>query len=121
MKTSGPAIDLNASSSRMILVLVRGTKGFFSTVLKTCIPSFGSGCREHKDKSCYICERKMIYAQVALGKTMMSKEAMPESNHGLLGFSSITGSPQCTENLKYVIYNGKQAYPLFVITYKIRR
>lgn len=83
----------------------------------------GQGCKEHSDKSCYVCERKMIYAQVALGKSHTSKEAMPDCAHGPPKFSSVTGSPESTENLlypEYVIYNGDQAYPLFVITYKIK-
>lgn len=83
----------------------------------------GQGCKEHSDKSCYICERKMIYAQVALGKSHTSKEAMPDCAHGPPKFSSVTGSPESTDNLlypEYVIYNGDQAYPLFVITYKIK-
>jgi tankyrase len=84
---------------------------------------FGQGCKEHKDKSCYVCERKMIYAQVALGKSLISKEAMPDCAHAPPGYSSVTGLPEVTEDLvypEYVIYNGDQAYPLFVITYRIK-
>lgn len=83
----------------------------------------GQGCKKHSDKSCYICERKLIYAQVALGKYFTSREAMPEIAHAPPKFSSVVGRPESTENLlypEYVIYNGDQAYPLFVITYKIK-
>lgn len=83
---------------------------------------WGQGCQEHKDKSCYICERKMVYAQVALGRALVSKEAMPDCAHAPPGYSSVTGTPETTENLvypEYVIYSGDQAYPLFVIRYKI--
>lgn len=83
---------------------------------------WGQGCQEHRDKSCYICERKLIYAQVALGRSLVSKEAMPDCAHAPPGYSSVTGSPESTENLvypEYVIYNGDQAYPLFVIRYRI--
>jgi tankyrase len=84
---------------------------------------FGQGCKEHKDKSCYVCERKMIYAQVALGKSLISKEAIPDCAHAPPGYSSVAGLPEATDGLvypEYVIYNGDQAYPLFVITYKIK-
>lgn len=84
---------------------------------------FGNGCKEHKDKSCYVCERKVIYAQVALGKSLVSKEAIPDSAHAPPGCHSVTGSPETTDGLvypEYVIYNGDQAYPLFVITYRIK-
>lgn len=83
---------------------------------------WGQGCKDHRDKSCYICERTLIYAQVALGRSLVSKEAMPKCAHAPPGYSSVTGSPESTENLvypEYVIYNGDQAYPLFVIRYRI--
>lgn len=85
---------------------------------------FGQGCQIHQDKSCYICERKMVYAQVALGRSLMSREAIPDCAHAPPGFSSVTASPESTKDLKYpeyVIYNGDQAYPLFVITYRIKK
>jgi len=84
---------------------------------------FGQGCPKHRDKSCYLCERKMIYAQVALGKSFVSEQAMPKLSHPPPGFWSVSGEPGITEDLKYpeyVIYNGEQAYPLYVITYRIK-
>lgn len=84
---------------------------------------WGQGCQEHTDKSCYKCERKMIYAQVALGRSLISKEAMPDCAHAPPGYSSVTGLPESTENLiypEYVIYSGDQAYPSYVITYRIK-
>lgn len=84
---------------------------------------FNQGCPKHKDKSCYICERKMIYAQVALGESFVSPQAIPNLSHPPPGFWSVSGEPGVTEGLKYpeyVIYNGEQAYPLFVITYRIK-
>jgi len=85
---------------------------------------WGQGCQDHMDKSCYVCERKMIYAQVSLGRSLVSKEAMPDCAHAPPGYSSVTGSPESTDNLvypEYVIYSGDQAYPLFVISYKIKQ
>lgn len=84
---------------------------------------FNSGCYEHDDKSCYICERKMIYAQVALGKSLQAKQAMPDCSHAPPGHSSVSGDPQNIEDLahpEFVIYKGEHAYPLFVITYRIK-
>lgn len=80
------------------------------------------GCKLHNNKSCYVCERKMIMAQVALGRSLISKEAMPTCAHAPPGYSSVTGSPESTDNLvypEYVVYNGDQAYPLYVIKYRI--
>lgn len=85
---------------------------------------WGQGCKVHQNKSCYICERKMILAQVLLGKSLVSKEAMPNCAHAPPGYSSVTGSPSNTDNLtypEYAIYVGDQAYPLFVITYRIKK
>lgn len=80
------------------------------------------GCKEHNIKSCYICERKIILAQVALGRSLISKEAMPTCAHAPPGYNSVTGSPESTESLvypEYVVYSGDQAYPLYVIKYRI--
>lgn len=84
----------------------------------------GSGCQLHSDKSCYICERKIILAQVALGRSYISKEPMPDCSHGPPGYWSVTGEPGKTDDLlyhEYVIYKGAQAYPLFVIRYRIMK
>lgn len=84
---------------------------------------YGQGCHQHSDKSCYICERKMIYAQVALGRSFTCKEAMPDLAHAPPQYSSVIGTPEATDNLaypEYAIYKGDQAYPLFIIRYKIK-
>uniref|UniRef100_A0A6G1SKH3 Poly [ADP-ribose] polymerase n=1 Tax=Aceria tosichella TaxID=561515 RepID=A0A6G1SKH3_9ACAR len=85
---------------------------------------FGKGCAKHDDKSCYECERKMIYAQVALGKSHIGKEAFPNSPHGPPGYDSVVALPEVTDGLaypEYVVYKDDQAYPLFVITYRIKK
>lgn len=64
----------------------------------------------------------MIYAQVALGRSLISKEAMPNNAHAPPGHDSVTGLPN-QDNLnypEYVIYHGEQAYPLFMIRYKLK-
>lgn len=83
----------------------------------------GNGCRAHSLKSCHVCERKMIVAQVALGRSFVSKEPMPDCPHGPPGYWSVTGEPGTTGDLlypEYVIYKSEQAYPLFVIKYRIK-
>lgn len=82
---------------------------------------WGLGCLEHKNKSCYECERQMILAQVALGRSLISKEPL-KCAHAPPGYSSVVGSPGSTDNLiypEYTVYNGDQAYPLYIIRYRI--
>lgn len=84
---------------------------------------FGKGCLKHNDKSCYTCERKMIYAQVALGRVLESREALPHLSHAPPYYNSVKGNPDKIEGLnypEYAIYSGYQAYPLFVIKYRIK-
>lgn len=83
---------------------------------------FGNGCQAHMDKSCFICERKMVFAQVALGRSLISREALSQSPHAPPGYDSVTGLPT-PDNLiypEYVIYSGDQAYPLYVIRYRLK-
>lgn len=84
---------------------------------------FGKGCLRHNDKSCYECERKMIYAQVALGRVLESRETLPHLSHAPPDYNSVKGNPDKIEGLnypEYAIYSGYQAYPLFVIRYRIK-
>lgn len=79
------------------------------------------GCKAHKIKTCFECERKLIYTQVALGRSMEGRRPIPCS-HAPPAHNSVTALPETMENLvfpEYVIYKGEQAYPLYVITYKI--
>lgn len=82
---------------------------------------FRKGCDEHQDKTCFKCVRKMIYSQVALGKSLEVKAAL-QTAHAPPGYNSVTAVPEITTNLSFpecVIYRGEQAYPLYRITYRI--
>ncbi|XP_073238303.1 poly [ADP-ribose] polymerase tankyrase-2-like [Porites lutea] len=80
----------------------------------------GSGCALHKDKSCYLCERQLLLCRVALGKPFYQFSAVKMA-HAPPGHHSVTGRPS-SEGLsfaEYVVYRGEQAYPEYLITYKI--
>lgn len=84
---------------------------------------FDQGCQQHDNKLCNLCDRKMILAQVALGKSLVPKQPLPNRSHPPTGHHSVTGEPGTTEDLtypEYTIYQGGQAYPLYVIKYKIK-
>eukprot|EP00731_Ephydatia_muelleri_P020724 Em0013g451a len=80
----------------------------------------GNGCPTHKDKSCYICARKMLLCRVTLGKPVEQFTAIriahaPPGHHSVIGRPSAGG----LNYPEYVIYRGEQAYPEFLVTYKI--
>ena len=80
----------------------------------------GDGCSEHKDKSCYVCERQILFCRVTLGKPYVITSACrmahsPPGHHSVVGRPSVCG----LVFTEYVIYRGEQAYPEFRITYKI--
>ena len=80
----------------------------------------GDGCTEHKDKSCYLCERQLLFCRVSLGKPYVIKSACrmahsPPGHHSVVGRPSSCGLAYA----EYVIYRGEQAYPEFRITYRI--
>lgn len=84
---------------------------------------FNTGCPLHNDVNCAHCERKMILSQVALGKSLVSKGALPNQYHPPKGYDSVTGMPGTTDKLnypEYAIYRGGQAYPLYEIKYRIK-
>ncbi|CAH3024597.1 unnamed protein product [Porites evermanni] len=80
----------------------------------------GSGCALHKDKSCYLCERQLLLCRVALGKPFYQFSAVKMA-HAPPGHHSVIGRPS-SDGLsfaEYVVYRGEQAYPEYLITYKI--
>jgi len=81
----------------------------------------GTGCHEHRDKSCYVCRRQMLLCRVTLGKSFLQTNAQklahaPPGHHSVVGRPSIGGL--C--HPEYVIYRGEQSYPEYLITYLIQ-
>ncbi|KAK6494429.1 hypothetical protein HHUSO_G1000 [Huso huso] len=80
----------------------------------------GTGCPTHKDRSCYICHRQMVFCRVTLGKSFLQFSAMkmahaPPGHHSVIGRPSVNGLAYA----EYVIYRGEQAYPEYLIAYQI--
>ena len=82
----------------------------------------GTGCPIHKDRSCYICHRQLLFCRVTLGKSFLQFSAMKMA-HSPPGHHSVTGRPSVNglALAEYVIYRGEQAYPEYLITYQIVR
>nr|KAG5687245.1 hypothetical protein BaRGS_025347 [Batillaria attramentaria] len=82
----------------------------------------GTGCPIHKDRSCYICTRQLLLCRVTLGKSFLQFSAMKMA-HAPPGHHSVTGRPSQggLNYTEYVIYRGEQAYPEFLITFKIMK
>ncbi|XP_041124125.1 poly [ADP-ribose] polymerase tankyrase-2 isoform X4 [Polyodon spathula] len=80
----------------------------------------GTGCPVHKDRSCYICQRHLLFCRVTLGKSFLQFSAMKMA-HSPPGHHSVTGRPSVNglALAEYVIYRGEQAYPEYIITYQI--
>merc|ERR1712071_286738 len=80
----------------------------------------GTGCPRHHDRSCYKCPRQLLLCQVALGKqfdqfSSLKVARAPPGHHSLAG----KPSPDGLMFAEHVVYRGEQAYPTFLITYKI--
>ncbi|XP_038620066.1 LOW QUALITY PROTEIN: poly [ADP-ribose] polymerase tankyrase-2 [Tachyglossus aculeatus] len=82
----------------------------------------GTGCPVHKDRSCYICHRQLLFCRVTLGKSFLQFSAMKMA-HSPPGHHSVTGRPSVNglALAEYVIYRGEQAYPEYVISYQIMK
>eukprot|EP00794_Sanderia_malayensis_P005571 gene5571-6259_t len=82
----------------------------------------GSGCPLHKDRSCYECHRQVILCRVTLGKPFFQNTAMKMA-HAPPGHNSVVGRPNAggLSYPEYVVYRGEQAYPEYLVTYKINR
>ncbi|XP_072177644.1 poly [ADP-ribose] polymerase tankyrase-2-like [Diadema setosum] len=80
----------------------------------------GTGCPSHKDRSCYICHRQLLFCRVTLGKAFLQFSAMkmahaPPGHHSVIGRPSVGGLAYA----EYVIYRGEQAFPEYLITFQI--
>ncbi|XP_074928792.1 poly [ADP-ribose] polymerase tankyrase-2 isoform X4 [Chelonoidis abingdonii] len=82
----------------------------------------GTGCPVHKDRSCYVCHRQLLFCRVTLGKSFLQFSAMKMA-HSPPGHHSVTGRPSVNglALAEYVIYRGEQAYPEYLITYQIMK
>ncbi|XP_054132675.1 poly [ADP-ribose] polymerase tankyrase-2 [Melozone crissalis] len=82
----------------------------------------GTGCPIHKDRSCYVCQRQLLFCRVTLGKSFLQFSAMKMA-HSPPGHHSVTGRPSVNglALAEYVIYRGEQAYPEYLITYQIMK
>lgn len=78
----------------------------------------GTGCQNHRSRSCYVCPRQILLCRVALGRSFIQFNAMkvahaPPGHHSVVGLPSAGG----LNFAEYVIYRGEQAYPEYRITY----
>jgi len=80
----------------------------------------GTGCSQHKDRSCYSCKRQMLLCRVALGKSFYQFSALKMA-HAPPGHHSVVGRPSGggLSFSEYVVYRGEQAYPEYLISYQI--
>uniref|UniRef100_A0AAQ5ZAE1 Poly [ADP-ribose] polymerase n=1 Tax=Amphiprion ocellaris TaxID=80972 RepID=A0AAQ5ZAE1_AMPOC len=75
----------------------------------------GTGCPTHKDRSCYVCHRQMLFCRVTLGKSFLQFSAMkmahaPPGHHSVIGRPSVNGLAYA----EYVIYRGEQVSTCFI-------
>ncbi|RWS14907.1 Tankyrase-1-like protein [Dinothrombium tinctorium] len=80
----------------------------------------GTGCPQHKDRSCYACHRQILLCRVSLGKSFYQFSALKMA-HAPPGHHSVVGRPSGggLSYPEYVVYRGEQAYPEYLITYQI--
>uniref|UniRef100_A0A667YB65 Poly [ADP-ribose] polymerase n=1 Tax=Myripristis murdjan TaxID=586833 RepID=A0A667YB65_9TELE len=76
----------------------------------------GTGCPLHKDRSCYVCQRHLLFCRVTLGKSFLQFSAMKMA-HSPPGHHSVTGRPSVNglALAEYVIYRGEQVRPGLLI------
>ncbi|KAL3989932.1 Ankyrin repeats (3 copies) family protein [Acanthocheilonema viteae] len=80
----------------------------------------GNGCSLHHDRSCYICVRHLLLCRVTLGRCFI-QSSCNKMAHSPPGHHSVMGQPRAggLNYPEYVIYRGEQAYPEYVIVYRI--
>ena len=69
----------------------------------------GTGCPDHRDRSCYVCHRQLLLCRVTLGKPFLQFSAMkmahaPPGHHAVIGRPSVGG----LNFAEYVVYRGEQ-------------
>ncbi|VDK65945.1 unnamed protein product [Onchocerca ochengi] len=80
----------------------------------------GNGCSLHHNRSCYICVRHLLLCRVTLGRCFV-QNSCNKMAHSPPGHHSVMGQPRAggLNYPEYVIYRGEQAYPEYVIVYRI--
>uniref|UniRef100_A0A8C1T828 Poly [ADP-ribose] polymerase n=1 Tax=Cyprinus carpio TaxID=7962 RepID=A0A8C1T828_CYPCA len=81
----------------------------------------GTGCPLHKDRSCYMCQRHLLFCRVTLGKSFLQFSAMKMA-HSPPGHHSVTGRPSVNglALAEYVIYRGDECFYTWVVTVKTK-
>ncbi|XP_065347417.1 poly [ADP-ribose] polymerase tankyrase-2-like [Cloeon dipterum] len=99
---------------------------YFSDVSSKCnqytFEAGGSGaCKLHRCVHCTLCKRKMLVCKVTLGRNFRAYTPMngilrpPQGCHSVVGYPA----PNFLKYPEYVIYNNYQAFPSYMIEYKI--
>ncbi|XP_059474967.1 poly [ADP-ribose] polymerase tankyrase-like isoform X2 [Neocloeon triangulifer] len=78
------------------------------------------GCPTHRDQSCYKCTRQMLLCKVALGRKYLTPQLITNAPPQI---DTVVARPE-TINVglrypEYVIYNQDQAYPGYLVHYRI--
>ncbi|KAM3728491.1 Poly [ADP-ribose] polymerase tankyrase-2 [Dirofilaria immitis] len=102
----------SSNSEKSFLCVLKSSKYVFGTA--------GSGCSLHHDRSCYICVRHLLLCRVTLGRCFV-QNSCNKMAHSPPGHHSVMGQPRAggLNYPEYVIYRGEQAYPEYVIVYRI--
>ncbi|XP_059490043.1 poly [ADP-ribose] polymerase tankyrase-2-like [Neocloeon triangulifer] len=81
-------------------------------------------CKLHNEEFCEVCERTMLICRVAMGNQYKAQNAMNGIEEPPAGFHSVVAEPGVCKNIKYreyVIYQDNQAYPGYLVKYKIKK
>ncbi|KAJ4918590.1 hypothetical protein JOQ06_000002 [Pogonophryne albipinna] len=97
----------------------------------------GTGCPTHKDRSCYLCHRQMLFCRVTLGKSFLQFSAMKMAHappditlssggRASTAWPTLTTKPPfcylfCSQFVfsHLAVFLFLQAYPEYLITYQI--
>ncbi|CAB3360145.1 Hypothetical predicted protein [Cloeon dipterum] len=98
---------------------------YFANLSSKCnqytFEGYKAACKDHRNEHCTQCIRKMLLCKVAVGKMYEAQAPMNGNMEAPKGYHSIVANPKphFLVNPEYVIYNNSQAYPSFLIEYKI--
>ncbi|XP_059489268.1 poly [ADP-ribose] polymerase tankyrase-like [Neocloeon triangulifer] len=81
-------------------------------------------CKQHNEVYCSDCERTMLICRVAMGAEYKARDAMNGIKAPPSGYHTVVAEPGVCKNIKYpeyVIYDDNQAYPGYLVKYKIKK